>query len=138
MIDPRFKPFLDKWQIIETYKGTQVTIPGSSNSSVTPFNYFEVTDKPGQTENEKQLSLWCGWQGQDGNYDAEVIINLRIDGLDVLNPNVKNVKAEIIKSGGAPMKVYFNNKFITDFTDRGWFSNTPNGYQTISDMTVYL
>jgi hypothetical protein len=137
-IDPRFFPFIDHWMVRELYKGQTVTIP-SGSSTISIFNYFEVTDKPGEIENEKQLSLWCGWQGIDGNYDAEVMINLRIDGTDVNRTDRKGtVKAEIIKSGGAPMKVWFNGKLITDFTDKGWFSITPNGYQTVHDMSVYL
>lgn len=68
-IDSRFISFIKGWSISETYKGANVVIP-----DINPFNYYEVLDKPGQTENEKQLSLWCGWTGSSsqGDYDAEV------------------------------------------------------------------
>ena len=135
MIDTRFLPFIKNWKIEETYKNKKVAIP-----DINPFNYYEVLDKPGQIENEKQLSLWCGWTGnsQQGDYDAEVIINLRIEGQNVLNLNANKVSAEIIRSGGAPMKVYFNNKFVTDFTSPFLLTRVPNGYQTIDDMNIYL
>lgn len=149
LIDSRFLPFMKDWTIEETYKNQNVVIP-----DINPFNYYEVLDKPGETENEKQLSLWCGWTGNSpsGDYDAEVIINLRIDGKNALNQNVKKVSAEILRSGGAPMKVNFNNKLVTDFTQMvtvpvqnpGWFcpktvtAIISNGYQTVDDMNTYL
>src|SRR5690349_16361618 len=109
-IDQRFKRFMTGWKVVEIYKGNTVIIP-----DYVPFNYFEVTDKPDGIENEKQLSIWCGWAGRtnrvdiDGLYDAEVIINLRISGQDVLGTG-DSVTAEILKSGGAPMQVYWNDK----------------------------
>ncbi|MDE1770434.1 MAG: hypothetical protein KGI28_07790 [Thaumarchaeota archaeon] len=147
-VDKRFLQFITGWSISETYDGNTVIIP-----DIIPFNYFEVTDKPVDDikDNEKEVSLWCGWARRsngkdiDGLYDAEVIINLRIDGADALNedPNVQ-VKAEILKSGGAPITVSWNNKLVTDFTSvipvtcpGSWFSPgtsqnviVTNGYQT--------
>jgi len=35
---------------------------------------------------------------------------------DVHDMNSYKVVAEILKTGGAKMEVYFNNKFVTDFT----------------------
>jgi len=136
-VDSRFLPFINGWSVSETYDNKPVIIP-----DIVPFNYYEVTDKPANDikDNEKELSLWCGWAGRsngkdiDGLYDAEVIINLRIAGEDVLNANAKKVSAEIIKSGGAPMQVNFNGKFVTDFTSQFWFTKVPNGYQTVDDM----
>ena len=72
-----------------------------------------------------------------GMFDREVQINLRIEGKDVLSGSDR-VKAEIMKCGGAPMKVYFNNYLITNFEDKVWWYSTTNGYQTVEDMSVYL
>ena len=86
-IDARFLPYLTNWKVIETYKENTVEIP-----DYVPFNYYAVYDKPGETENELQVSIWCGWAGRsdgkniDSLYDDEVIINLRIEGTDVLHP----------------------------------------------------
>ena len=141
-IDARFGPYLENWKVIEDYKGIKVYIPGQWNAEIFPFNYYEVIKKPtdpnsGEDENEKELSLACGWRDSNGMYDREVQINLRIEGKDVLSGSDR-VRAEIIKCGGAYMKVYFNNHFITDFKDSGWWSKMDNGYQTVSDMSVYL
>lgn len=150
-IDKRFLSYIEKWQIVEQYAGSNVVIPDGVSSTITPFNYYEVVDKPDQTQNEKQLSLWCGWQDPTmGNYDQEVIINLRIAGTDVLLTNGQGVvSAEILKSGGAPMQVTFNGKPVTTFTDTitvpasGWFCpartiQVTNGYQTVANMASLL
>ena len=140
-IDARFEPYLENWKVVEDYKGKKVYLPGTWNAEIWPFNYYEVIKIAGdpnsnEEENEKELSLACGWRG-DGMYDREVQINLRIEGKDVLSGSDR-VRAEIIKCGGADMKVYFNNHLITDFKDRVWWSVTNNGYQTKDDMSVYL
>jgi len=144
-IDPRFLPYLDDWSIVQLYKGKIVKIPGTWNAEIWPYNYYEVIKHPddpnvgrSQEENEKELSLACGWRDGSGMYDREVQINLRIEGKQVLDIANCRVKAEIIKMGGASMKVYFNGNLITDFYDHIWWSNNPNGYQTISDMSIYL
>ena len=140
-IDSRFLPYLDDWYIVEDYKGSQVKIPGTWNSSIAPFNYYEVIKMAGdpnssEEENEKEISLACGWKNNTGLFDREVQINLRIEGKDVLNGG--KVRAEIIKCGGASMRVFFNNKLVTNFTSKVWWYTIENGYQTISDMSVYL
>ena len=141
-IDPRFIAYLDDWKVVERYKGETITIPGTWNSEIFPFNYYQVIKVSGdpnnnEEENEKELSLACGWRDQLGMYDREVQINLRIEGRDVLSDSDR-VKSEILKCGGADMQVWFNMQFITDFTDRVWWYKIENGYQTISDMRVYL
>ena len=142
-IDVRFLPYLDDWKIVQHYKGKIVTMPGTWNAEIWPFNYYEVVKVEGDPnrnveENEKELSLACGWKDNVGMYDREVQINLRLEGKQVLELNDVRVRAEIIKCGGAPMKVYFNNYLITDFYDHIWWSKSKNGYQTISDMSIYL
>lgn len=138
-IDSRFLKYLSGWKLVETYKNNTVVIP-----DYVPFNYYAVYDKPGETENELQLSIWCGWASRsngkdiDALYDAEAIINLRIEGTDVLLGNAGTVKAEILKSGGAPMQLYFNGKEITDFVVKVVFVPLTNGYQTVSDMSKFL
>jgi len=141
-IDARFEPYLDEWKVVEDYKGEKIFIPGTWNAEIFPFNYYEVIKIAGdpnfkEEENEKELSLACGWRDSTGIYDREVQINLRIEGKDVVSGSDR-VRAEIIKCGGAYMKVYFNNHFITDFKDSVWWSKMDNGYQTVSDMSVYL
>lgn len=144
-IDPRFQPYLDDWKVIQRYKGKIVNIPNTWGAEIWPYNYFEVIKHPDdpnvgrqQEEDEKELSLACGWRDGSGMYDREVQINLRIEGKHVLNISHSRVKAEIIKMGGAPMKVYFNGNLITDFYDHFWWYKNPNGYQTINDMSIYL
>jgi len=142
-IDPRFIPYLDGWKVIESYKGDVVTIPGTWNAEIWPFNYYEVVKVSGdpnsnQDENEKELSLACGWKDNVGMYDREVQINLRLEGKQVKDIGDTRVRAEIIKCGGAPMRVYYNDHILTDFNDKLWWSKNANGYQTISDMSIYL
>jgi len=137
-IDSRFLPYMDDWLVVETYKNEVVSIPNTWNSEIFPFNYYEVIKEPGdpnssEAENEKELSLSCGWRGGDGMYDREVQINLRISGLDVLN-GYDRISVELLKCGGAPMKVYFKEKFITDFYDHTYWWKNPNGYQTIKNL----
>ena len=141
-IDPRFLPYLDDWKVIERYKGLWVTIPGTWKAEIWPYNYYEVIKVIGdpnfkEEENEKELSLACGWRDV-GMYDREVIINLRLEGKQVNDLADCRVRAEIIKCGGASMKVYFNGNLITDFIDHIWWSKNPNGYQTVGDMSIYL
>ena len=142
-IDRRFYPYLDDWKVVEYYKGRHVTIPGTWNAEIFVCNYYEVikiaTDpNSNEDENEKEVTLACGWRDKlDGMFDREVQINLRISGRDVLS-NSCRVSAEIMKCGGAPMEVFFDNQLITDFHDKVWWSKNPNGYQTISDMQDYL
>lgn len=142
-IDPRFIPYLDDWSIVQLYKGKKVEIPGTWNAEIWPFNYYEVVKKVGdpnysEDENEKELSLACGWKNEWGMFDREVQINLRLEGKQVKDIADCRVRAEIIKMGGAPMRVYFNSHLITDFHDHIWWSKSKNGYQTINDMSIYL
>ena len=143
MIDPRFMPYLDDWRVVQLYKGKIVTIPGTWNAEIWPFNYYEVIKIAGDPnrnveENEKELSLACGWRNKNGMYDREVLINLRLAGKQVLEIDNCRVRAEIIKCGSAPMKVYFNDQLITDFHDHIWWYKIKNGYQTVGDMSIYL
>jgi len=142
-IDPRFIPYLDNWKVVQQYKGNTVTIPGTWNAEIWPYNYFEVVKltgdpNPNEDENEKELSLACGWRNDFGMYDREVIINLRLEGKQVKDLSDCRVRAELVKCGGAAMKVYYNNHLLTDFRDKVWWYWVDNGYQTVSDMSVYL
>ena len=144
-VDVRFLPYLNDWKVVQQYKGNIVTIPGTWNAAIWPFNYFEVIKHPedpnvgrGQEEDEKELSLACGWKDGSGMYDREVLINLRLEGKAVKDLSDCRVRTEIIKCGGAPMRVYFNNYLVTDFYDKIWWSKSKNGYQTVSDMSIYL
>lgn len=117
-IDTRLKPFIKGWQVIEQYKGRTVYIPPDWKSSVFPYRYFEVVKTPSddnyspdESENEICLCLWAGWKG----YDDEVDIRLWIRGKAVLDKSQSKVSAEIFKTSGAPMKLYYNGKLITDF-----------------------
>ena len=152
-IDQRFIKYLEGWKVSEIYKDNTVVLP-----DYVPFNYYAVYDKPGETENELQVSIWMGWASRsngkdiDALYDSEVQVNLRLEGSDVLHGNPGFVKAEITKQGGAPMQVFFNGKMLTDFTDvvsvtipGNWFSKSSvvtqkvtNGYQVIPDLSKYL
>jgi len=125
-IDPRLLKYLTNWKLIENYKGKVVEIPGDWNSEFYPVKYFHVVkDKgdvnSGEAENEIGLTLEGGWRG----YDSEVIVNLLIRGKDVLN-DTNRVSAEILKSGGASMKLYWNDGIITDFREKGWFRKPIN------------
>ena len=140
-IDSRLQAYMDEWLVVEEYKGNLIKIPGTWNAEIWPFNYYEVIKVAGdpnssEEENEKELSLACGWRDSRGMFDREVQINLRIDGKDVLG-NSDRVKAEIIKCGGAKMRVYYNDQLVTDFTDKTWWCSVDNGYQTVSDMRKY-
>jgi hypothetical protein len=149
-VDPRIMKFLTGWNIIEQYEGKPVSLP-----DYIPINYYEDSDNQ-----EKQLTLWCGWKGtppQDsGQYDQEVIINLRIDGPAFSDLTQDSVDAEFLKSGGAPMEVYFKGNLVTNFTETaqvtyscpgGLFSGPTtgsvpftytNGYQTVGNMSQFL
>lgn len=141
-IDSRFLGYLRGWKVTETYKDKLVTIP-----LYIIFNYFEYTDTP--NEMEKQVSIWCGWNHDtngitDGLMDAEVIINLRLENDAVAN-NTDDVHAEILKSGGAQMQVFWNGTLVTDFHSDGhvivdniqYRVKYPNGYQARS-MKQYM
>jgi len=124
-IDIRLKKYLKDWKLEENYKGKTVEIPGDWDSEFYPTKYFSVIKEEGEpnydpteAENEIGLTLEGGWKG----YDSEVIVNLLIIGIDVLN-KVDKVSAEILKSGGASMKLYHKGKLITDFKSKGWFSH---------------
>ena len=120
-IDTRLDPFKADWSMVEYYKGKEVNIPGDWNSSFHPAKFFQVIKKPGdpnysEAENEIGLTIWGGWKG----YDHEVEINLFIRGKDVLSGK-KHVSAEILKCGGAQMKVFHKGALITDFTETDWW-----------------
>lgn len=119
-IDPRIRRAMDGWwKVTQNYKGEIVEYPGTWNSEIYPFKYFEVykqpgDDNPGESENEIQLYMSAGWRG----YDDEVLIILTIFGENVLNGNPK-VGAEIYKISGAKgkaIKVFRNNRLVTNFT----------------------
>lgn len=133
-IDPRIKEAMEGWKIIEQYKGKEVFIPGTWNSEIYPYKYFEVykTDSdnnPGEAENEIQLYLSCGWRG----YDDEVVIVLMIQGYSVLG-NEEKISAEIYKFGGADMGVYRKGKLITNFQKRSWWWTEPVDKVWIDDV----
>ena len=122
-IDSRLKPYLTDWKLVENYKGKIVEIPGDWNSEFYPVKYFHVVKEKGdvnsgEAENEIGLTLEGGWRG----YDSEVIVNLLIRSKDVLNDTNK-VSAEILKAGGASMKLYWRDTLVTDFRNNGWFRN---------------
>lgn len=136
-IDERLKPFLQGWKLIEEYRNQTVQIPGTWNSEIFPFRYFEVIKKPGdlnyredESENEKCLCLWAGWRG----YDDECEIVLWIRGKAVTDINQKKVSAEIFKTGGAKMKLFYKDKLVTNFIKPGWFNPTNLDKVWIEDM----
>lgn len=146
-IDGRLKPFLTGWRAVETYKGKKVEFPGTWNSEIFPYRYFEVIKEPGspnydpsETENEKCLCLWAGWKeaNDSGAYDDELDIRLWIRGKDVLNTTKNKVSAEIFKTAGAPISLYFKNKLITNFTKKQLFGASESTKTWIEDITKFL
>lgn len=154
-IDSRLYQFLKDWKVIQQYKNQTVTMPGTWNSEIFPVKYFEVIKKPGdpnydpnETENEIGLTLWAGWKEYDnsGAYDHEVEINLFILGKDVNDQKNFKISAEILKAGGAEMKVFFKNSLVTDFTKnqlkKVWWTIETTKSEVdkiwIADMTSYL
>ncbi len=140
-VDDRIKPFLKNWQLKTIYEGTTVDIPGHSNSSFDPVKYFQVVKKPGEPfyrederDNEIGLTLWAHWPG----YDHECEVNLFVTGKGVLDDNNYRINAEILKTGGATMKLYFKNKLMTDFTQKSWFGSVPKDKVWINDMKPFL
>lgn len=120
-IDPRLKTFLSGWKLVEIYKNKTVNIPGTWNSRIFATKYFRIIKEPHEpnydpngAEDEVGLTLECGWPG----YDTECIINLLIIGPKVKTRDNAKVGAEILKAGGASMKLYYNNKLVTDFTKK--------------------
>ena len=116
-IDPRILKAMEGWKVTEQYRGSTVHIPGTWGSEIYPYKYFEIykseTDpNAGESENEIQCYMSCGWLGTDD----EVIIVLTILGTAVLNNG--SVGAEIYKLGSAPTKVYRHGRLITDFTKK--------------------
>lgn len=90
-------------------------------TQIFPFRYFEVVKKPSdhnyredESENEKCLCLWAGWRG----YDDECEIILWIRGKAAQDTTQKKVSAEIFKTGGAPIKLFYKGKLVTDFKKR--------------------
>jgi len=159
-VDPRILKFISGWKVVEQWEGKDVIIP-----DYTPINYFEALNKPeGIQDDEKQLTLWCGWAGRskgidiDGQYDAEVIITLSVNGTDCHDPTIQRVNVEVIKSGGTSIQVYFNDHLVTNFMDTipipeidipgNWFCpgktipastiQVNNGYQTVQDIYKLL
>lgn len=140
-IDERIKPFLKDWQLKTIYEGTSVDIPGHSNSRFDPIKYFQVIKKPGepfyredQRDNEISVTLWAHWPG----YDHECEVNLFIQGKGVMDKNNYKISAEILKTGGANMKLYFKNKLVTDFKEKAWFSSIAKDKIWIDDMKLFL
>jgi len=125
-IDQRLTPYVEKWKLVEVYKGKTVTIPPDWDSHFKIINYFKVVKKENdpntgdniEEENEIGMQIQGGWFP----YDSEVIINLFIRGKDVIS-GANKVSAEILKCGEADMKLYWNDKIITDFTEKKyWYS----------------
>lgn len=159
-VDHRILKFIKGWKLVEQWEGKDVIIP-----DYTPINYFEALNKPeGIQDDEKQLTLWCGWAGRsngkdiDGQYDAELIITLSVNGTACHDPMIQKVNVELLKSGGTSMQVYFNDHLVTDFMDvvtipektipSNWFwpaktipastIQVNNGYQTVPDIYEFL
>lgn len=160
-VDPRILQFIKGWKLVEQWEGQDdLIIP-----DYTPINYFEALNKPeGIQDDEKQLTLWCGWAGRsngkdiDGQYDAELIITLSVNGAACHDPTIKRVNVEILKSGGTTMQVYFNDHLVTNFMDvitipektipGTWLCPSKiipastiqvhNGYQTVPDIYQLL
>lgn len=137
-IDRRLKKYLTDWKLVENYKGKIVNIPGDWDSKFYPTKYFSVIKEEGEpnydpteVENEIGLTLEGGWVG----FDTEVIVNLLIIGIDVLD-DVDKVSAEILKCGGAEMKLFYKDKLITNFKSKGWFSK-PLDKVWIEDLTDF-
>lgn len=140
-VDERMKSFLTGWQLKTIYEGTSVDIPGHSNSSFDPVKYFQVVKKPGepfyredQRDNEIGLTLWAHWPG----YDHECEVNLFIQGKGVLDKKNFKISAEILKTGGAEMKLYHNNKLVTDFKEKRWTGTIVKDKVWIPDMKQFL
>ena len=152
-IDVRLKPFLKGWKLTEEYENQHVEIPGTWDSAIFPFRYFVVVKKPGdqnykedQSQNEICLCLWAGWRKYHNEYgwqvyDDECEIVLWISRKAVLDTTQKKVSAEIFKTGGAPMKLFFHDKLVTDFKKKegGWFPKIINLDKVwIEDITSFL
>lgn len=138
-IDTRLLPFLDGWLLREVYHNDIVEIPGHPGSSFDPIKYFQVVKKPGEPfyseserDNEIGLTLWAHWKG----YDHECEVNLFVAGKDVLSGRNK-VSAEILKTGGAKMELYWNNDLITTFQQRVWFDTKTLDKVWIDDITIF-
>ena len=119
-MDDRIVEAMDGWEVVAIHKGKEVRIPGTWGAVIYPYRYFEIykeegDDNAGEDENEIQCYLSCGWRGTDD----EVVIVLTILGYDVLN-GTQEVGAEIYRFGGDKMKVYKDNKLVTDFTEKFW------------------
>jgi len=134
-IDSRLKPYMPKdlgnkkfsWYVEQIYKDEKVQMPYDQDSGVYPIKYFEVRKDPHEAnydpnhaEDEIGLTLWAGWKGQNDLefYDHEVEINLFILASDVAKSSGYKVSAEIIKTGGAYMRVFFYGNELTDFTEK--------------------
>ena len=143
------------WFVEQTYKKEEIKIPYDQNSGIYPVKYFEVRKDPhepnykkNKEEDEIGLTLWAGWKGNNDLefYDHEVEINLFILAGDVYKSSGYKVSAEIIKVGGADMKVFFYGHELTDFTEerteRIWsFLNTiktPKDKIWVNDLQKYL
>lgn len=133
-IRPSIRKAMEGWEVKETYRGQTVRIPGTWNAEIYPYKYFEVykvegDPNPGESENEIQCYLSCGWRGADD----EVVIVLMILGADVNGSGTIN--AEIFKFGGAPMWVYRHGKLITDFKRKWWrFWTIPQDKVWVGDV----
>lgn len=165
-IDDRLIPFLNGWTAEENYKNKKVLFPGTWNSSIHPYKYFEEIKKPGdpnydsrEEENEIGLCLWAGWKQDDNKAasDDEIDIRLFILGKDVLSGKNK-ISAEIHKMAGAEISLSYNGKHITNFTKNvqipveksvkvGWWESKKIVYETqiveeskiwIEDMVKFL
>ena len=126
-IDLRMIQFLDlnKWQLKTIYESNIVDIPGHPGSAVELVKYYQVVKKPGdpffrkdERDNEIGCTLWFGWPG----YDHECEVNLYISGPDLLSGK-NRIRAEILKAGGAKMKLYFDGILLTNFTKESFKKN---------------
>ena len=134
-IDDRILEAMEGWHVEARHNGQDVDIPATWGYTIYPYKYFEVYKKEGDVnpgeqgfietvdgsvrtsdENEIQLYLSCGWKGMDD----EVVIVLLIQGYDVLS-NRREVSAEIYRFGGDRMRVYKDDKLVTDFIEEKWW-----------------
>jgi len=158
-IDARLIPFLQGWTAEEEYKNQKVYFPGTWNSSIHPYKYFEEIKKsgdanynPSEEENEIGLCLWAGWKQDDNTAasDDEIDIRLFIFGKDVLSGQNK-VSAEIHKLAGAKIILFYNGKLVTDFTKSvtekkletvgfGWWKTTKEitTTKTVEESKIWI
>ena len=137
--DDRMTPYLNGWSLWEHYdKDTHIPNQDDPTAQFEPVRYFKVIKKHGELnyrederDNEICLTLFAHWRG----YDHECEVNLFITGPAVKSGKGGKVSAEILKVGGAPMRVMWNGKTVTDFQENEWFYTKSIDKDWIDDMS---